>query len=640
MPDPLDVSGDVSDPDDDLRELSDSIAQSLASLSEGGDVPIGCDAPTEQFSPEDVRFNSSAWLLSVWHIQGWLHLNDSLDRQAVLNAPTRAAERLFEAMNCANPPECYCSDGDNARLTLYGASQLHARLSTAERLRDAFREQLEELTRRDATNAWQQAWEEEDDTSDSPASIEQIKAKTDTWRINDFSGKANLGRLNLNPSYQRGDAWQNPEAQKLIESVLRGIPLPSIIVLKPQSHSATAKYEVVDGKQRLTALLRFIGKHPDALRRVEKADQQFPQLNLSDHFQKDYRRFKKLWKAHIGENLTAQLERTYYFPFSLSRDPDIFRGYLAPCAGKYFCELRRQEIYVGGGLETVGDVFEGTGEYKIPVIEYIDATARQIHTVFKLYNKQGKHLNAEELRNAVYHELDLARVILAASGDNTDYENVVGFLGNDRRSLMENLARTLRDYKFGVQRFKRTKVLSWIVSLLMQPSIENESLIPRSTARHINMLMQALEDSEGAHPLCDRRRLRFLIEDLGKAVATHSAFDGWHDRFKDNDNGTKWQELQLVGSVVAVFLVNACRENADTLLEEKRDEVLRFTCSHLRPTKTQNKEQWGFIGSCVMGLLQILEIADSEVDERMKQRYERSPLDTLKAAAFSYQPRR
>jgi hypothetical protein len=640
MTEPLDVSADAPTSDEELRELTDSIAQSLASLSEEGDVPIGCDAPTEQFSPEDVRFTSSAWLLSVCHVQGWLNLNDSLDRTTVLNAPSEAAEQLFEAMNCANPAECYCSDGDNLRLTLHGATQLNTRLSTAERLRDVFREQREELTRRDATNIWQEAWEEEDGTLNSGESLEQIKARTSVWRITDVAARAKQGRLNLNPSYQRGDVWPNSDAQKLIESVLRGIPLPSIVILKPKSHSAAAKYEVVDGKQRLTAILRFSGQHPDALRRVEEAHARFPDLNLREHFQQNYRKFKKLWKAHLGENLTAELERTYYFPFPLRRNADIFKGYLAPYGGKYFCELRQDEIYVGDEREFIGDVFTAPSQYNLLIIEYLDATARQIHTVFNLYNKQGKHLNAEELRNAVHHELDLTRVLLAASGDNTDYASVVGFLENGLWNTMGDIARTLRDYKVGVQRFKRTKVLSWIISLLIQPSLEDEKLATRSTARHINMLLEAIEDSDGTHPLCDRGRLKALIEDLGKAVATHSAFDGWHDRFKDNESGTKWQELQLVASVVAVFLLNVCRENADTLLEEKRDEVLRFTGDHLRPTKTQNKEQWGFIGSCVMGLLQMFEIADDEIDEGMKQRYGRSPLATLKAAAASYQPRR
>lgn len=640
MTEPLDISADAPAADEELRELTESIAQSLASLSEGGDVPIGCDPPTEQFSPEDVRFNSSAWLLSVWHVQGWLHLNDLLDRRTVLNAPANAASQLFEAMNCPQSAECYCSDGDDVRLTLHGADQLNARLSTAERLRDVFREQLEELTRRDATSAWQQAWEEEDDTSDSRASIEQIKAKTTVWEIRDVAMRANQGRLNLNPSYQRGDVWPTADAQKLIESVLRGIPLPSIIILKPKSTNASAQCEVVDGKQRLTSLLRFIGKHPDALRRVEEQHRRFPDLNLRDTFQQDYRKFKRLWKAHIGETLTAERERTYYFPFALRRDSEILKGYLAPCAGKYFCELRQQEIYIGDDHEFVQDVFDGPSGYRLLLIEYLDATARQIHTVFKLYNKQGKHLNAEELRNAVHHELDITRVLLATAGDNNDYANVVGFLGNTLCATMGDIARTLRDYKFGVQRFKRTKVLSWIVSLLMQPSLEDGKLTTRSTARHINMLMEAIDESDGTHPLCDRGRLKLLIEDLGEAVTAHSAFDGWQDRFKDNDRGTKWQELQLVASVVAVFLLNVCRENVDTLLEAKRDAVLQFTGNHLRPTKTQNKEQWGFIGSCVRGLLQIFEISDNEVDERMRQRYGVSPVATLSAAAASYQPRR
>jgi hypothetical protein len=623
-----------------MRDLTESIAQLLAVLSEEGDVPIGCDAPSQRLSPDDVNFASSAWLLSVWHIQGWLNLNDSLDRGTVVTAPAAAAAQLFTAMNCPQPADCFSTDDDSVSLTLLGAAELNKRLGTAEKLRALFQEHLEDHSRREATAAWQQGWEEEDDSINSRTSIEQIKAKTDNWRIFDFAGKAYSGRLNLNPSYQRGDVWPNADAQKLIESVVRGIPLPSIIILRPQSQSGTARYEVVDGKQRLTALLRFIGKHPEARRRVEEADRRFPQLNLGEHFQKNYRKFKRLWKAHVGETLTAALERTYYFPFPLGRDPEIFQGYLEDCAGKYFCELRRHEIYVGGGVETVEEVFEGTGEYRIPVIEYTDATARQVHTVFHLYNRQGKHLNAEELRNAVFHELELTRVLLAASGDNTDYAQVVGFLGSDLHPAMEGIAETLREYRFGVQRFKRTKVLSWVVSLLMHPSLENGQLVTRSTARHINELLSAVEESDGTHMLCNKERLRHLVTDLSATVATHSAFDGWNNRFKDNDSGTKWQELQLVASLAAVFLLQVSSEDADGVLEGKRDEVYTFTANHLRPTKTQNKEQWGYIGSCVTGLLQVFGVADDFVDRRMQERYGVSPLATFKAAGNTHQASR
>ena len=627
---------DGQESDDDMRDLMDSIAQSLSALSDESDVPVGCEPPSEQISPNDVCFTSSAWLLSVSQIQGWLYLNDSLDRQLLLADPAAAARHLFASMNCPTPVSCFLVEGGNVRLTLLGAEHLYQRLTTAEKLKHLFQELLEDHSRREATSAWQQAWDDEDSSAGTDASSEQIKARTETWPICEFVSNASSGRLNLTPSYQRGDVWPTRDAQKLIESVLRGIPLPSIIILRPKSMDASAQYEVVDGKQRLTALLRFIGQHPNAIRLVDEKHRQFPDLNLPHHFHNNYRKFKSLWKAHVGEPLTAEVERNCYFPFALGRDPDIFRDQLACCAGKYYCELRQHTIAIGGDVETIERVFGGMVVYRIPVIEYTDATARQIHTVFHIYNQQGKHLNAEELRNAVYHDLHLARVLLATSGDNTQYEEVADFIDASLHDTMRCVADALCDYRFGTQRFRRTKVLSWVVSLLMQPAIENGELVTRSTARHIKDLFDTIKDSAGTHALCDPRRLGTLVADLAATIEAHSGFDGWDNRFKDNDTGAKWQELQLVASLVATFLLQISTGCASSLLDGKRDELLRFTAQHLRPTKTQTKQQWGFIGCCVVGILGVLGLADDVVEQSMQEKYRVSPMASLRAAAASY----
>ena len=95
-----------------------------------------------------------------------------------------------------------------------------------------------------------------------------------------------------------------------------------------------------------------------------------------------------------------------------------------------------------------------------------------------------------------------------------------------------------------------------------------------------------------------------------------------------------------MASLAAVFLLQVSSEDADGVLEGKRDEVYTFTANHLRPTKTQNKEQWGYIGSCVTGLLQVFGVADDFVDRRMQERYGVSPLATFKAAGNTHQASR
>lgn len=61
------------------------------------------------------------------------------------------------------------------------------------------------------------------------------------------------GDLQLQPDYQRGYVWTNKQASKFIESILMGIPVPTIFF----SENFDGTFEVIDGQQRLTALHKF-----------------------------------------------------------------------------------------------------------------------------------------------------------------------------------------------------------------------------------------------------------------------------------------------------------------------------------------------------------------------------------------------
>ncbi len=366
-----------------------------------------------------------------------------------------------------------------------------------------------------------------------------------------------------------------------------------------------------------------------------------PDVGFKKVFQQNYKKFKRLWKTHMGQSLTATLEGEYYFPFPLARNSKGLRGELAPLAGKYFHEIRDAEIQVGDGKHTVEEVFEGTGEYKIPLIEYLDAKPRQIHDVFHLYNKQGKHLNAEEIRNAVYHELDLVKLLLVAAGDNSDLEKLVGFVTSERRKKIREIAEFLDDYRFGAARYKRTKILSWLVALLMSPALDGGGLVIRSTAKQINSLLDSIRDAppERPHPLVDRHRLGQLVDDLHRCLDVHSGCDGWTKKFRDDKDGSKWQELQLIASLVGVFLICLVREDADDLLDDRRDDLLEFTAQHPRPRKTQNKTQWAYIGEVTLGILELLGIDLESAEQTVTDRYGVNCLPTLRAARVHYDAR-
>lgn len=67
------------------------------------------------------------------------------------------------------------------------------------------------------------------------------------------------GDLEIHPEFQRVYRWTASQKSKLIESILLGIPLPSIFVSQRQD----GVWDVVDGLQRLSTIFSFMGELKD-----------------------------------------------------------------------------------------------------------------------------------------------------------------------------------------------------------------------------------------------------------------------------------------------------------------------------------------------------------------------------------------
>lgn len=68
------------------------------------------------------------------------------------------------------------------------------------------------------------------------------------------------GLLELNPEFQRRSIWKPGARSFLIDTILRGLPVPPIILreLKTNLKTLERRREVVDGQQRLRALIAFV----------------------------------------------------------------------------------------------------------------------------------------------------------------------------------------------------------------------------------------------------------------------------------------------------------------------------------------------------------------------------------------------
>lgn len=61
-------------------------------------------------------------------------------------------------------------------------------------------------------------------------------------------------KINLHPPYQRNFIWSSQDQKLLIDSIMRGYPLPNFFVYKKKDET----YDMVDGQQRATTISKFI----------------------------------------------------------------------------------------------------------------------------------------------------------------------------------------------------------------------------------------------------------------------------------------------------------------------------------------------------------------------------------------------
>jgi len=92
----------------------------------------------------------------------------------------------------------------------------------------------------------------EQDLSHPPT--EAVVTSSD-WTTETIFSQIEKGNIDLNPRFQRREAWNDRRKSAFIESLFLGLPVPQLVLAeKPQKRGT---YIVVDGKQRLLAIRRF-----------------------------------------------------------------------------------------------------------------------------------------------------------------------------------------------------------------------------------------------------------------------------------------------------------------------------------------------------------------------------------------------
>ncbi|MFI1503846.1 DUF262 domain-containing protein [Streptomyces sp. NPDC020597] len=98
--------------------------------------------------------------------------------------------------------------------------------------------------------------ESEDDLENlhSATTFEAFVVSSD-WTTETLLGQIDRANIEMDPIFQRRDAWDRLKKSRFIESLIVGLPVPQIVLAERKAKRG--KYIVLDGKQRLLTLIQF-----------------------------------------------------------------------------------------------------------------------------------------------------------------------------------------------------------------------------------------------------------------------------------------------------------------------------------------------------------------------------------------------
>jgi hypothetical protein len=172
----------------------------------------------------------------------------------------------------------------------------------------------------------------------------RLKRKSNTVTISSLNEWRALDKLNMTPKYQRKSVWGTEQQSLLIDSILKNIPIPPVFLRESIDKKGITTFEVIDGKQRLTSIFKFIDN----------------QLSTAD-----------------DDN-------------DALHTPDL--------AGLKMSDLEKDEFE---------DVLTDFWGYPIPVEYVYTKDNNAVEKIFDRLNRSGEKLNGQELRNAKFYDSKL-----------------------------------------------------------------------------------------------------------------------------------------------------------------------------------------------------------------------------------------
>ena len=97
----------------------------------------------------------------------------------------------------------------------------------------------------------------QDEIKVNKGSLDTLVLQATDWTVGTIAHQISKGNIKLDPEFQRREAWSPKKKSLFIESLLLSLPIPQIVLAEEKNKKG--QFIVIDGKQRLLTIMRFLG---------------------------------------------------------------------------------------------------------------------------------------------------------------------------------------------------------------------------------------------------------------------------------------------------------------------------------------------------------------------------------------------
>jgi hypothetical protein len=330
-----------------------------------------------------------------------------------------------------------------------------------------------------------------------------MKYKSTEQTISWFCDRFREANLVLDPPFQRRPVWSRRQQGYLVESVLLDLPIPELFIQQRTTAAGETTHVVVDGQQRIRAILEFVGVAGDGGFSLEHIDPRSPWHGIAfdDMPDGDKERF---YGYALGVRLLSET--------SVDEVRSVFRRF-----NEFLTKLTAQELrnatYKGPFMTLANDLADNDywSENRIVTPQSIRRMADVEYVsellVGVMHGPQAKrsvvlddfYLRYEDYDDEFPGQADVER-LFAATFDEIQrlYPNIKATRWQNKTdfySLFVATAHLLRDHAVkGGQRPKLLRVLNAFAKQVSERLADESARVPRNVTRYVAAVEKGSSD--------------------------------------------------------------------------------------------------------------------------------------------------